>query len=179
MELVVYTRSNPKGDADIADNEARRARGTAYLDFFGYDPYTTSIDYVFNYGQDSHWAQGRNFPMIMENHAGCSNADILKFNAAAGNVAYNTYAAVDPDAASGRGDKALYDFNPTTKVVTRKAVSPKVAAMNYMLDKIAGTWRQAPRQAPRHQAADVQPHRRRQQQHHQDTRRPERELRDL
>lgn len=133
---VVYTRSNPKGDADVAENEARRARGVAYLDFFGYDPYTTSVDYVFNYGQDALWAQGRNFPMIMENHAGCFNADILKFNAVAGNVAYNTYAAVDPDARTGSGDKALYDFNPTTKVVTRKAVSPKVAAMNHLINKI-------------------------------------------
>ena len=134
---VVYTRSNPKGDADVAENEARRARGVAYLDFFGYDPYTTNIDYVFNYGQDALWAQGRNFPMIMENHAGCANADILKFNSVAGNVAYNTYAAVDPDARTGSGDKALYDFNPTTKVVTRKAVSPKVAAMNHLINKIA------------------------------------------
>jgi hypothetical protein len=134
---VVYTRSNPKGDADIADNEARRARGVAYLDFFGYDPYTTSVDYVYNYGQDAFWAQGRNFPMIMENYAGSSNADILKFNAVAGNAAYNIYAAVDPDADSGRGDKALYDFNPTTKVVTRKAVSPKVAAVNYLINKIS------------------------------------------
>jgi hypothetical protein len=134
---VVYTRSNPKGDADVAENEARRARGVAYLDFFGYDPYTTNVDYVFNYGQDALWAQGRNFPMIMENHAGCSNADILKFNSVAGNVAYNTYAAVDPDARTGSGDKALYDFNPTTKVVTRKAVSPKVAAMNHMINKIS------------------------------------------
>lgn len=134
---VVYTRSNPKGDADVAENEARRARGVAYLDFFGYDPYTTSVDYVFNYGQDALWARARNFPMIMENHAGCSNADILKFNAVAGNVAYNTYAAVDPDARTGSGDKALYDFNPTTKVVTRKTVSPKVAAMNHMINKVA------------------------------------------
>lgn len=134
---VVYTRSNPKGDADIAENETRRARGTAYLDFFGYDPYTTSADYVFNYGQDAFWAQGRNFPMIMENYAGNSTADILKFNAVAGNAAYNTYAAADPDAGSGSSDKALYNFDPTTKVVTRKAVSPKVAAMNHMINKVA------------------------------------------
>ncbi|GKQ36241.1 DUF4978 domain-containing protein [Streptomyces sp. A012304] len=136
-DYVVYTRSNPKGDADIADNEARRARGMAYLDFFGYDPYTTSVDYVFDYGQDAFWAQGRNFPMIMENYAGNSTADILKFNAVAGNAAYNLYAAVDPDAHSGSSDKALYDFNPTTKVVTRKAVSPKVTAMNHLINKIS------------------------------------------
>ncbi|MGR6974989.1 DUF4978 domain-containing protein [Streptomyces cynarae] len=136
-DYVVYTRSNPKGDADIAENEARRARGVAYLDFFGYDPYTTSADYVFNYGQDAFWAQGRNLPMIMENYAGSSNADVLKFNSVAGNATYNTYAAVDPDARSGSSDKALYDFNPTTKVVTRKSVSPKVAAMNHLLNKIS------------------------------------------
>ncbi|MEU0407814.1 DUF4978 domain-containing protein [Streptomyces griseorubiginosus] len=136
-DYVVYTRSNPKGDADIAENEARRARGTAYLDFFGYDPYTTSLDYVYDYGRDPFWAQGRNFPMIMENYAGSSNADLLKFNSVAGNAVYNIYAAVDPDARSGSSDKALYDFNPTTKVVTRKAVSPKVAAMNHLLNKIS------------------------------------------
>ena len=136
-DYVVYTRSNPKGDADVAENESRRARGVAYLDFFGYDPYTTSIDYVYNYGRDPLWARGRNFPMIMENHAGCSNADILKFNSVAGNVAYNVYAACDPDARTGSGDKALYDFNPATKVVTRKAVSPKVAAMNHLINKVS------------------------------------------
>jgi hypothetical protein len=135
-DYVVYTRSNPKGDAGVADNEARRAQGVAYLDFFGYDPYTTSLDYVFNYSQDPLWAQGRNFPMIMENGAGGSTADVLKFNAVAGNTAYNVYAAVDPDASSGSSDNGLYNFNPTTKVVTRKAVSPKVAALNHLINKV-------------------------------------------
>jgi hypothetical protein len=133
----VYTRSNPKGDADVAANEARRSRGIAYLDFFGYDPYNTSNDYMYNYGRDPLWAYGRNYPMIMENHAGNSTADILKFNAIAGNTAYNLYAAVDPDARSGSSDNGLYDYNPTTKVVSRKTVSPKVAALNHLINKVS------------------------------------------
>jgi hypothetical protein len=134
----VYTRSNVVGDAEpVAENEKLRSAGTNTIDFFGTDPYTTSADTMYNYGSSSTWAQGKNFPMIMENYAGNSTADVLKFNAIAGNTAYNLYAACDPDSSSGSSDEGLYNFNPSTKAVTRKTVSTRMASLNGMLNKAA------------------------------------------
>lgn len=135
----VYTRVNIAGSGDtvpVAENEVLRSQGTASIDFFGKDPYTTGLDTLYNYGRDAVWAQGKNFPMIMENFGGTPAADVEKFNAIAGNTAFNLYAALDPDSSTGSSNHGLYDFNPTTKVVTRKAVSDKVARLNHVLDKI-------------------------------------------
>ncbi|MBR8640453.1 DUF4978 domain-containing protein [Streptomyces tuirus] len=133
----VYTRVNVVGDAQpVTENEALRRQGRSYIDFFGDDPYTTSNDPLYFYGTDDFWSQGKNFPMIMENFAGHTATDIHKFNAVAGNTAYNLYAALDPDSSTGSSNFGLYNFNPTTKVVTRKTVSHKVAALNRMLKKI-------------------------------------------
>jgi hypothetical protein len=50
----VWTRCNVIGDAKpVAENEARRQQGTAYLDFFGGDPYTQDQDTIYNYGLTS------------------------------------------------------------------------------------------------------------------------------
>lgn len=137
-DYVVYTRTNVVGDAKpIAENEKLRTAGTSTIDFFGNDPYTTSSDSIYFYGTSGTWAQGRNFPMIMENYGGNSTADVLKFNALAGNAAYNYYAALDPDSSSGSSSYGLYDFDPSTKAVTRKTVSTKVASLNAMLNKIS------------------------------------------
>ncbi|MGW0610688.1 DUF4978 domain-containing protein [Streptomyces sp. NPDC002788] len=135
----VYTRTNIAGSGDtvpVAENEVLRAQGTSTIDFFGKDPYTTGLDTLYNYGRDAVWAQGKNFPMIMENFGGTPAADVEKFNAIAGNTAFNLYAALDPDSSTGSSNHGLYDFNPTTKVVTRKAVSDKVARLNHVLNKI-------------------------------------------
>lgn len=135
----VYTRTNIAGSGDtvpVAENELLRSQGTATIDFFGKDPYTKGLDTLYNYGRDGVWAQGKNFPMIMENFGGSSAADVEKFNAIAGNTAHNLYAALDPDSSTGSSDHGLYNFNPTTKVVTRKAVSDKVARLNRALNKI-------------------------------------------
>ncbi|MEU6912566.1 DUF4978 domain-containing protein [Streptomyces olindensis] len=138
-DYSVYTRTNIAGSGDtvpVAENEARRAQGTSTIDFFGKDPYTTGLDTLYNYGRDAVWAQGKNFPMIMENFAGTPAADVEKFNGIAGNTAFNLYAALDPDSSTGSSGHGLYDFNPTTKVVTRKPVSDKVARLNHVLNKI-------------------------------------------
>ncbi|MDX3517881.1 DUF4978 domain-containing protein [Streptomyces scabiei] len=135
----VYTRVNIAGSGDtvpVAENEALRSRGTASIDFFGKDPYSSNLDTLYNYGRDAVWAQGKNFPMIMENFGGSPAADVEKFNGIAGNTAHNLYAFLDPDASTGSSNLGLYDFNPTTKVVTRKAVSGKVARLNHVLNKI-------------------------------------------
>ncbi|WP_327692471.1 DUF4978 domain-containing protein [Streptomyces sp. NBC_00459] len=138
-EHSVYTRVNIAGSGDtvpVAENEALRSQGTSTIDFFGKDPYSSNLDTLYNYGQDAVWAQGKNFPMIMENFGGSPAADVEKFNGIAGNTAFNLYAFLDPDAATGSSNLGLYDFNPTTKVVTRKAVSDKVARLNHVLNKI-------------------------------------------
>ncbi|MGA5200813.1 DUF4978 domain-containing protein [Streptomyces variegatus] len=138
-DYSVYTRTNLAGSADtvpVAENEVLRAQGTATIDFFGKDPYTTGLDTLYNYGRDAVWAQGKNFPMIMENFGGTPAADVEKFNGIAGNTAFNLYAALDPDSSTGSSNYGLYDFNSTTKVVTRKAVSDKVARLNHVLNKI-------------------------------------------
>ncbi|MEU2537894.1 DUF4978 domain-containing protein [Streptomyces iakyrus] len=138
-DYSVYTRVNIAGSGDtvpVAENEARRAQGTTTIDFFGKDPYTTGLDTLYNYGTDAVWAQGKNFPMIMENFGGTPAADVEKFNGIAGNTAFNLYAALDPDSSTGSSNYGLYDFNSTTKVVTRKAVSDKVARLNRVLNKI-------------------------------------------
>ncbi|WP_079129266.1 DUF4978 domain-containing protein [Streptomyces qaidamensis] len=135
----VYTRTNIAGSGDtvpVAENEVLRSQGTATIDFFGKDPYTTGLDTLYNYGRDAVWAQGKNFPMIMENFGGTPAADVEKFNAIAGNTAHNLYAALDPDSSTGSSNHGLYSYNPTTKVVTRKAVSDKVARLNHVLNKI-------------------------------------------
>ena len=136
----VYTRVNIAGSGDavpVAENEALRSQGTASIDFFGKDPYTTGQDTLYNYGKDAVWAQGKNFPMIMENFAGTAAADVEKFNAIAGNTAFNMYAALDPDSSTGSSNYGLYNFDPTTKAVTRKAVSGNVARLNHALNKIS------------------------------------------
>lgn len=133
----VYTRANTVGDArPVAENEALRSRGANTIDFFGYDPYTTDIGTIYNYGINSMWMQGRNFPMIMESYAGTPTADRAKFNAIAGNSVYNMYAATDGYAESGSSDLGLYDFDPVTHAVTRKAVSHETAALNHMINKV-------------------------------------------
>ncbi|MFF7867785.1 DUF4978 domain-containing protein [Streptomyces qaidamensis] len=138
-DYPVYTRTNIAGSGDtvpVAENEVLRAQGTSTIDFFGKDPYTTGLDTLYNYGRDAVWAQGKNFPMIMENFGGTPAADVEKFNGIAGNTAFNLYAALDPDSSTGSSNYGLYDFNSTTKVVTRKAVSDKVARLNRVLNKI-------------------------------------------
>ena len=133
----VWTRCNVIGDAiPVAENEARRQQGTVYLDFFGGDPYTENQDTLYNYGLTSVFAQGRNLRMIMETFAGAALSDVLKFNGIAGNAVFNMYAAVDPDSSTGSSNYGLYNFDPTTKIVTRKAVSLRVAALNRLLNKI-------------------------------------------
>jgi hypothetical protein len=134
----VYTRVNVVGDAKpVTENERLRTDGGLSIDFFGNDPYTSSNDFIYSYGTDAFWSQGNNFPMIMENFGGHASADIHKFNATAGNTAYNYYAALDPDSSTGSSDFGLYDFDPETKVVTRKDVSVRVATLNHMLNKIS------------------------------------------
>ncbi|WP_158865855.1 DUF4978 domain-containing protein [Leifsonia sp. AG29] len=134
----VYTRVNVVGDAiPVAENEALRSAGQSYIDFIGGDPYTTDLDTLYNYGLSGTFVQGKNLPMIMETYAGSSVADIAKFNALAGNAPMNMYAAVDPDSTSGVSDSGLYNFDPTTHVVTRKTVSYSVAALNQALNKIS------------------------------------------
>jgi hypothetical protein len=134
----VYTRVNVVGDAKpVTENERLRTDGGLSIDFFGNDPYTSSNDSIYSYGTDAFWSQGKNFPMIMENFGGHASADIHKFNATAGNTAYNYYAALDPDSSTGSSDFGLYDFDPETKVVTRKDVSVRVATLNHMLNKIS------------------------------------------
>ncbi|MGC9541231.1 DUF4978 domain-containing protein [Streptomyces sp. UG1] len=138
-DYSVYTRVNLAGSADtvpVAENEALRSQGTATIDFFGRDLYTKGLDTLYNYGRDGLWAQGKNFPMVPENFGGSAAADVEKFNAIAGNTAHNLYAALDPDSSTGSSDHGLYNFNPTTKVVTRKAVSDRVARLNRALNKI-------------------------------------------
>lgn len=133
----VYTRSNIIGDAQpIAENEALRAKGANYLDFYGFDPYTMDDNKLYAYGTDHFWAQGRNLPMMMENYGGSPDSGIQKVNAIAGGSILNYYAAVDPDAASGSSDEGLYDYNPRTKVVTRKAASYVIAELTGALNKI-------------------------------------------
>jgi hypothetical protein len=134
----VYTRVNVVGDAKpVTENERLRTEGGLSIDFIGNDPYTSNNDALYFYGSDGFWSQGKNFPMIMENFGGHASADIHKFNAIAGNTAYNYYAVLDPDSSTGSSDFGLYDFDPETKVVTRKDVSHKVAALNHMLNKIS------------------------------------------
>jgi hypothetical protein len=133
----VWTRCNVIGDAiPVTENEALRQQGTAYLDIFGGDPYTENQDTIYNYGLTSVFAQGRNLRMVMETFAGATLSDVLKFNGMAGDSVFNMYAAVDPDSSTGSSNYGLYNFDPITKVVTRKAVSNRVAALNQMLKKI-------------------------------------------
>lgn len=134
---AVWTRCNVIGDAKpVAENEVLRQQGKAYLDFFGGDPYTQDQDTLYNYGLTSIFAQGRNLRMIMETFAGAALSDVLKFNGIAGGSVFNMYAACDPDSSTGSSNYGFYNFDPTTKVVTRKAVSTRVAAMNRVLNKI-------------------------------------------
>jgi hypothetical protein len=133
----VYTRSNIIGDArPIAENEALRARSANYMDFYGYDPYTTNDNQLYAYGTDRFWAQGRNLPMMMENFGGSPDSGIQKVNAIAGGAILNYYAAVDPDNPSGSSDQGLYNYDPTTKVVTRKAATYVISALVGALNKI-------------------------------------------
>ncbi|MFF5517712.1 DUF4978 domain-containing protein [Streptomyces coeruleorubidus] len=135
-EHSVWTRCNVIGDAKpVAENEALRQQGKAHLDFFGGDPYTQNQDTIYNYGLTSIFAQGKNLRMIMETFAGAALSDVLKFNGIAGDSVFNMYAAVDPDSSTGSSNYGLYDFDPATKVVTRKAVSSRVAALNRLLNK--------------------------------------------
>jgi hypothetical protein len=137
-DYSVYTRVNVVGDAEpINENENLRAQGASYIDFFGDDPYTTDRNRLFSYGTDAFWAKGKNFPMIMENYAGDNFTEIQKFNAIAGNTVHNLYAALDPDSSTGNSGHGLYNFNPTTKVVSRDSVSNHVASLNHMLNKIS------------------------------------------
>ncbi|MET9966167.1 DUF4978 domain-containing protein [Streptomyces sp. NPDC006356] len=136
-EHSVWTRCNVIGDAKpVAENEVLRQQGKAYLDFFGGDPYTQDQDTIYNYGLTSVFAQGKNLRMIMETFAGAALSDVLKFNGIAGDSVFNMYAACDPDSSTGSSNYGFYNFDPTTKVVTRKAVSNRVAALNRLLNKI-------------------------------------------
>ncbi|ONI92586.1 hypothetical protein ALI22I_03075 [Saccharothrix sp. ALI-22-I] len=136
-DYSVYTRVNVVGDAEpVTENEDLRAQGASHIDFFGDDPYTTNNDSLFGYGTNAFWAQGKNFPMIMENYGGNNFADVQKFNTIAGNGVHNFYAALDPDSSTGNSNHGLYNFNPTTKVVSRDTVSNNVANLNRMLNKI-------------------------------------------
>ncbi len=132
----VYTRSNLVGDAwPIAENEALRAKGTNSIDFYGNDPYTTDLDRLYNYGTDSFWAQGKNFPMMMENYVGNQYSVPQKFSAIAGGAFLNFYAAVHPDVGSS-DNEALYNYN-SSHVVTRKAATYAIADLNTALNKIS------------------------------------------
>ena len=132
----VYARSNLVGDAwPIAENEALRAKGTNTIDFYGNDPYTTDDNRLFSYGTDSFWAQGKNFPMIMENYVGNSASVGQKVSAIAGGAFLNFYAAVHPDVGSS-DNEALYDYN-SSHVVTRKAATYVIADLNTALNKIS------------------------------------------
>jgi Domain of unknown function (DUF4978) len=133
----VYTRSNLVGDAwPIAENEALRAKGTNSIDFYGNDPYTTDTDRLYNYGTDSFWAQGKNFPMMMENYVGNQASVPQKFSAIAGGAVLNFYAAVHPDVGSS-DNEALYNYDTRTHVVTRKAATYVIADLNTALNKIS------------------------------------------
>jgi hypothetical protein len=133
----VYTRSNLVGDAwPIAENEALRAKGTNTIDFYGNDPYTTDNDRLFRYGTDSFWAQGKNFPMIMENYVGNQSSVAQKVSAIAGGAVLNFYAAVHPDVGSS-DNEALYNYDTRTHVVTRKPASYVIADLNTALNKIS------------------------------------------
>lgn len=133
----IYTRTNTVGDArPVAENEALRSRGANTIDFFGYDPYTTNIDTFYKYGIESMWAQGDNFPMVMETFAGTDNAHVTKFNSIAGGAVHNLYAATDGYAASGSSGHGLYNFDPTTHAVTRKQVSFEIRDLNFTINKI-------------------------------------------
>lgn len=132
----VYTRSNLVGDAwPIAENEALRAKGANFIDFYGNDPYTTDDNRLFSYGTDSFWAQGKNFPMIMENYVGNSASVGQKVSAIAGGAFLNFYAAVHPDVGSS-DNEALYNYN-SNHVVTRKAATYVIADLNTALNKIS------------------------------------------
>jgi hypothetical protein len=132
----VYTRSNLVGDAwPITENEALRARGTNTIDFYGNDPYTTDLDRLYNYGTDPFLAQGKNFPMIMENYVGNLASVPQKFSAIAGGAPLNFYTAVHPF--SGSDDtEALYNYD-SNHVVTRKAATYVIADLNTALNKIS------------------------------------------
>ena len=133
----VYTRSNLVGDAwPIAENEALRAKGTNTIDFYGNDPYTTDDNRLFSYGTDAFFAQGKNFPMIMENYVGDQASVGQKVSAIAGGAFLNFYAAVHPDVGSS-DNEALYNYNTSTKVVTRKAAGYVIADLNTALNKIS------------------------------------------
>jgi Domain of unknown function (DUF4978) len=133
----VYTRSNLVGDAwPIAENEALRAKGTNTIDFYGNDPYTTDDNRLLSYGTDSFWAQGKNFPMIMENYVGNQASVGQKVSAIAGGAFLNFYAAVHPDVGSS-DNEALYNYNSSTHVVSRKAATYVIADLNTALNKIS------------------------------------------
>ncbi|MDH5105277.1 DUF5776 domain-containing protein [Lentilactobacillus diolivorans] len=73
----VWTRVNNAagdgGDALVAYNENQRKTKTTNLDFVGLDSYQTNTQGMFDYGHKGTYAQGDNFPAIMEDGMGANS----------------------------------------------------------------------------------------------------------
>ncbi len=90
----VWTRVNNYRGVDaegVCYNEEMKRKEKSELDFIGFDPYSQDIKEIFAFGHDSYYAQGENFPMVMENGGSYENTAELILAALAGGSFYNVY----------------------------------------------------------------------------------------
>jgi hypothetical protein len=136
-DYVVWTRANVMGDAlPVAENEAMRASGTHYLDFYGYDPYTHDINYLYNYGTDPFWAQGANYPMVMENYAGGGDVAREILSTFSGGAVINHYSALESESSSDTtGYPGVYDKDQSTRSIREWDITVAHRSVNELLGK--------------------------------------------
>jgi hypothetical protein len=136
----VWTRCNLCRQSDaipIRENEERRKRGEASLDFIGMDPYTHDLDYLLAYGSDALWSQGGNLPMIMENWAGGAAIDFVVLTTLAGGAPSHHYSVIESESLSDTtGYPGVYGRDLGRRVAVDTGDTLRHRVVNRLLHKI-------------------------------------------
>lgn len=136
----VWTRCNLCRQSDavpVRENEERRQRGKASLDFIGMDPYTHDLDYLLQYGADPLWSHGRNLPMVMENWAGGDAIDFVVLTTFAGGAPSHHYSVVESESLSDTtGYPGVYGRDLRVRVAVDTGDTLRHRLVNQMLHKI-------------------------------------------
>ncbi|MCD8179868.1 MAG: DUF4978 domain-containing protein [Firmicutes bacterium] len=142
-DYSVWTRVNNYGGTDanlVVYNEEKRENEGTSIDFIGYDPYSTDMGVMFNFGNtytstsggSINYSYGNNLPMIMENGGSYSNSAALTMAALAGGSFYNMYELCGPD-----GYGMYVDTDKDGVMEERGDYADEIRAVNSMLNKIA------------------------------------------
>ncbi len=136
----VWTRCNLCRQSDaipIRENEERRKRGEASLDFIGMDPYTHDLGYLLAYGGNALWSHGGNLPMIMENWAGGSAIDFVVLTTLAGSAPSHHYSVIESESLSDTtGYPGVYGRDLKQRVAVDTGDTLRHRVVNRLLHKI-------------------------------------------